>query len=92
MDEKDFKKHLKDLAHDHHHPEEHDWEPGDISVPRAQLPAKVKRAGSTAGGIVRVNWPGEPAAEQPSCSGIDSGACDTIQQYSTLYLNWLTRI
>jgi hypothetical protein len=25
MDEKDFKKHLKDLAHGHHHPEEHDW-------------------------------------------------------------------
>jgi hypothetical protein len=26
MDEKDFKKHLKDLAHGHHHPEEHDWD------------------------------------------------------------------
>jgi len=25
MDEKDFKKHLQDLAHGHHHPEEHDW-------------------------------------------------------------------
>jgi hypothetical protein len=25
MDEKSFKKHLKDLAHGHHHPEEHDW-------------------------------------------------------------------
>jgi hypothetical protein len=25
MDEKDFRKHLKDLAHGHHHPEEHDW-------------------------------------------------------------------
>jgi hypothetical protein len=25
MDEKDFKKHLKDLANGHHHPEEHDW-------------------------------------------------------------------
>ena len=25
MDEKDFKKHLRDLAHGHHHPEEHDW-------------------------------------------------------------------
>jgi hypothetical protein len=25
MDDKDFKKHLKDLAHGHHHPEEHDW-------------------------------------------------------------------
>ena len=25
MDDKDFRKHLKDLAHGHHHPEEHDW-------------------------------------------------------------------
>jgi hypothetical protein len=25
MDEKHFKEHLKDLAHGHHHPEEHDW-------------------------------------------------------------------
>jgi hypothetical protein len=25
MDEKQFKKHLSDLAHGHHHPEEHDW-------------------------------------------------------------------
>jgi hypothetical protein len=25
MDEKAFKKHLKDLAHGQHHPEEHDW-------------------------------------------------------------------
>ena len=25
MDEKDFKKHLRDLAHGHHHPEEHEW-------------------------------------------------------------------
>jgi hypothetical protein len=27
MDEKDFKKHLQDLVHGHHHPEEHDWSP-----------------------------------------------------------------
>lgn len=27
MDEKEFKKHLKDLVHGHHHPEEHDWAP-----------------------------------------------------------------
>ena len=27
MDEKEFKKHLADLAHGHHHPEEHDWGP-----------------------------------------------------------------
>jgi hypothetical protein len=25
MDEKDFKKHLADLVHGHHHPEQHDW-------------------------------------------------------------------
>ena len=28
MDEKDFKKHLRDLVHGHHHPEEHDWANG----------------------------------------------------------------
>jgi hypothetical protein len=28
MDEKDFKKHLRDLAHGNHHPEEHDWSDG----------------------------------------------------------------
>ena len=26
MDEKDFRKHLADLAHGHHHAEEHDWD------------------------------------------------------------------
>jgi hypothetical protein len=25
MNDEDFKRHLKDLAHGHHHPEEHDW-------------------------------------------------------------------
>jgi hypothetical protein len=25
MNELEFKHHLKDLAHGHHHPEEHDW-------------------------------------------------------------------
>ena len=25
MDERDFKRHLRDLAHGHHHPDEHDW-------------------------------------------------------------------
>jgi hypothetical protein len=28
MDEKDFKKHLKELAHGQHHAEEHDWPEG----------------------------------------------------------------
>jgi hypothetical protein len=41
MDEKDFKKHLKDLAHGHHHPEEHDW--GAAAKP-AKAPAKKKAA------------------------------------------------
>jgi hypothetical protein len=36
MDEKDFKKHLQDLAHGHHHPEEHDWSTdGSLSKPAA---------------------------------------------------------
>ncbi|HTS61435.1 MAG TPA: hypothetical protein VMH28_05400 [Candidatus Acidoferrales bacterium] len=26
MNDLEFKRHLKDLAHGHHHPEEHDWE------------------------------------------------------------------
>lgn len=38
MDEKDFKKHLKDLAHGHHHPEEHDWD----STPAQKKPAARK--------------------------------------------------
>jgi hypothetical protein len=25
MNEEEFKRHLKDLVHGHHHPEEHDW-------------------------------------------------------------------
>jgi hypothetical protein len=25
MNELEFKRHLKDLVHGHHHPEEHDW-------------------------------------------------------------------
>lgn len=46
MDEKDFKKHLKDLAHGHHHPEEHDWDTGaapakgKTGAKAAQKPAK----------------------------------------------------
>lgn len=35
MDEKDFKKHLADLVHGHHHPEEHDWSP-DYNVRKAE--------------------------------------------------------
>ena len=32
MDEKEFKKHLRDLAHGHHHPAEHDGR----RIPRAK--------------------------------------------------------
>jgi hypothetical protein len=54
MDEKQFKKHLADLAHGHHHPEEHDWNDDTRTVPdieaapagtaraRAKKPAKAK--------------------------------------------------
>jgi hypothetical protein len=41
MDEKDFKKHLQDLVRGHHHPEEHDWEPGDMSVPKVKQGARA---------------------------------------------------
>jgi hypothetical protein len=56
MDEKQFKKHLADLAHGHHHPEEHDW--GDSTVKISNKPSDV--APGEAGSIV------EPAkSEQP---------------------------
>jgi hypothetical protein len=49
MNELEFKRHLKDLVHGHHHPEEHDWEntPGPAkknagakAAPRKRAPAK----------------------------------------------------
>jgi len=40
MDNKEFKKHLRDLAHGHHHPEEHDWA-ADASVRKHSAPAKT---------------------------------------------------
>jgi len=46
MDEKDFKKHLQDLAHGHHHPEEHDWVDGAAKpepVKASKPPAKAKK-------------------------------------------------
>ena len=43
MDEKDFKKHLKDLAHGHHHPEEHDWDTGAAPA-KGKTAAKAKAA------------------------------------------------
>lgn len=44
MDEKDFKKHLKDLAHGHHHPEEHDW----ASEPAASKAAPKRKSAKPA--------------------------------------------
>ena len=51
MDEKDFKKHLQDLAHGHHHPEEHDWDASkrptekEAAKPRPKTSArKAKRS------------------------------------------------
>jgi hypothetical protein len=41
MTNDEFKKHLKDLAHGHHHPEEHDWGPGGVT---GKPPAKARSA------------------------------------------------
>jgi hypothetical protein len=43
MDDKAFRKHLKDLAEGHHHPEEHDWA-GEAKSPPAG-PAAARKAG-----------------------------------------------
>ena len=47
MDEKTFKKHLADLAHGHHRPEEHDWSPESeirtVPDPAAATKSKPKR-------------------------------------------------
>ena len=51
MDEKEFKKHLADLAHGHHHPEEHDWTQQNGTAERpvltktAKSKVKAKHAG-----------------------------------------------
>jgi hypothetical protein len=45
MNEEEFKKHLKDLAHGHHHPEEHDWpESGSTGAKTVKAKAPVKKA------------------------------------------------
>ena len=49
MNNLEFKRHLKDLAHGHHHPEEHDWETGAAKPkPAASSPAKRRPARKTA--------------------------------------------
>jgi hypothetical protein len=45
MDEKNFKKHLKDLIRGFHHPEEHDW--GTKSSPRQTTGASKRAARKT---------------------------------------------
>jgi hypothetical protein len=42
IDENDFKKYLRDLAHGQHHPDEHDWAP-DGKAPEPKEPAKASR-------------------------------------------------
>ena len=46
MDEKKFKKHLADLAHGHHHPEEHDWGEGTIEISNKTTKVAPDEAGS----------------------------------------------
>ncbi len=43
MNEQEFKHHLKDLVHGHHHPEEHDWEKPKTS---AEKKPRTSRSGS----------------------------------------------
>jgi hypothetical protein len=54
MDEKDFRKHLRDLAHGHHHPEEHDWST-NTNVPKSDSNAnpESRRAAKTKGGTAK---------------------------------------
>jgi hypothetical protein len=42
MNEEEFKRHLKNLVHGHHHPEEHDWapEPGNKAAPASERSTK----------------------------------------------------
>lgn len=41
MNDAEFKRHLKDLVHGHHHPEEHDW--GTRPETEQKAPAKAGR-------------------------------------------------
>ena len=44
MDEKHFKKHLSDLVHGHHHPEEHDWASAAKAAPAAKKTKSSSRS------------------------------------------------
>jgi hypothetical protein len=43
MNELEFKRHLKELAHGHHHPEEHDWHEQPSAPKTAPAAAKAAR-------------------------------------------------
>ena len=44
MDELEFKRHLRDLAHGHHHPEEHDWAQGETKRSAPAAPHNAPKA------------------------------------------------
>jgi len=44
MNELEFKHHLKDLVHGHHHPEEHDWNEGARAKRAPAKKTAVKKA------------------------------------------------
>jgi hypothetical protein len=44
MNDVEFKKHLKDLAHGHHHPEEHDWSASPVSAVKKRSGTKTSAA------------------------------------------------
>jgi hypothetical protein len=60
VDDKQFRKHLADLAHGHHHPEEHDWEESPAPV---RQPAKGK-TGAAAGTAAAAARKRKPAAKR----------------------------
>ena len=48
MNDAQFKRHLKDLVHGHHHPEEHDWAPDTVTAStKARTATPKKRARTT---------------------------------------------
>jgi hypothetical protein len=66
MNELEFKRHLKDLAHGHHHPEEHDWsqQPGG-----AKAATRAKSAGT-----------GQRASRKPLRKIANAKACETFKR------------
>jgi hypothetical protein len=45
MNDEEFKKHLKDMVHGHHHPEEHDWaDSGSAASKEVKTKAPPKRS------------------------------------------------